>query len=137
MVPFVQFKKGEKHLWRSVNFSTKINTPPWLFFTFFKLYKWHQIAQRITYTPLYPQPCYVNKIFQQVFDKLIHVHGEVLKPLLSGRFLILHVRHLLWFSFYHCQMSPFYIRCPSMILKLVQDFLKLACFPLFFDESSG
>ena len=28
---------------------TKINTPPWLFFTFLKLYKWYQIAQRITY----------------------------------------------------------------------------------------
>ena len=28
---------------------TKINTPPWVFFTFFKLYKWYQIAQRITY----------------------------------------------------------------------------------------
>ena len=37
LVPFVQFKKREKHPWRSVNFSkvagdgcnfTKINTPP-------------------------------------------------------------------------------------------------------------
>ena len=28
---------------------TKSNTPPWMFFTFFKLYKWYQIAQRITY----------------------------------------------------------------------------------------
>ena len=27
---------------------TKSNTPPWVFFTFFKLYKWYQIAQRIT-----------------------------------------------------------------------------------------
>ena len=30
---------------------TKINTPPWVFFTFFKLYKWYQIAQRITFLP--------------------------------------------------------------------------------------
>ena len=30
---------------------TKINTPPWVFFTFLKLYKWYQIAQRITYNP--------------------------------------------------------------------------------------
>ena len=29
---------------------TKINTPPWVLFTFFKLYKWYQIAQRTTYT---------------------------------------------------------------------------------------
>ena len=31
----VQFKKREKHSWRSVTFSnfTKNNTPPWVFFT--------------------------------------------------------------------------------------------------------
>ena len=28
---------------------TKINTPPWVFFTFLKLYKWYQITQRTTY----------------------------------------------------------------------------------------
>ena len=28
---------------------TKSNTPPWMFFTFFKLHKWYQIAQNITY----------------------------------------------------------------------------------------
>ena len=28
---------------------TKSNTPPWVFFTFFNLYKWYQIAQYITY----------------------------------------------------------------------------------------
>ena len=27
---------------------TKIKTPPWVFFIFFKSYKWYQIAQRIT-----------------------------------------------------------------------------------------
>ena len=27
---------------------TKINTPPWMFFTVFKLCKWYQVAQRIT-----------------------------------------------------------------------------------------
>ena len=37
LVSFVQFKKRGKHPWRSVN-------------TFFKLYKWYQIAQRITYS---------------------------------------------------------------------------------------
>ena len=29
---------------------TKSNTPPCMFFAFFKLYKWHQIAQRTTNT---------------------------------------------------------------------------------------
>ena len=28
---------------------TKTNTPPWVFFTFSKLYKWCQTAQRITF----------------------------------------------------------------------------------------
>ena len=28
---------------------TKSNTPPWVFFTFFKFYEWYQIAQRTTY----------------------------------------------------------------------------------------
>ena len=46
LVPFVQFEKCEKHSWRTDNFSklqslafnfTKIITPPWVFFTFFKL----------------------------------------------------------------------------------------------------
>ena len=41
LVPFVQFKKREKHSWRSVTFSkacnfTKSNTPP---LKFLKLYK--------------------------------------------------------------------------------------------------
>ena len=45
LVPFVQFKKRDKV---ADNF-TKINTPAWVFFTFFKLYKWYQIAQRIIF----------------------------------------------------------------------------------------
>ena len=56
LVPFIQFKKREKHPWRIVTFSkalarnfTKSNTLPWVFFTFLKLYKWYQITQRITY----------------------------------------------------------------------------------------
>ena len=80
-VTFVQFKKCEKHPWRSVTFgkvaglleslfhkfaglracnfikkrlqkacnSNKSNNPQWVFFTFFKLYKWYQIAQNLKY----------------------------------------------------------------------------------------
>ena len=54
LVPWAQFKNREKHPRRSVllvklqakayNF-TKSNTPPWVFFTFFKLYEWYQIVQ--------------------------------------------------------------------------------------------
>ena len=35
----------------SVSNFTKSNTPPWLFFTFFKLYKSYQLAQRTTFIP--------------------------------------------------------------------------------------
>ena len=50
-------QKREKHPWRNATFGkerllacnfTKSNTPPWVFFTFLKLYKWYQIAQNIT-----------------------------------------------------------------------------------------
>ena len=34
-------------LLEKVLLSTKINTHPWSLFTFFKLYKWYQIAQSI------------------------------------------------------------------------------------------
>ena len=44
LVPFEQFKKREKHLWGSFTFrkaynATKTSFPPWVFFTFFELYK--------------------------------------------------------------------------------------------------
>ena len=39
---------------KACNF-TKINTPPWVFFTFFKLYKWYQIVQRIRYKLVRPK----------------------------------------------------------------------------------
>ena len=52
LVSFVQFKKREKHPWRLITCTkitfTKSNIPPWVFFTVFKLYKWYQMAQRIT-----------------------------------------------------------------------------------------
>ena len=60
LAPFVQFKEREKHPWRGDTFSkvtvlslkfTKSNTPPWVFFTFFKLYEWCQISQRIIFGP--------------------------------------------------------------------------------------
>ena len=53
LVALVQFKKREKHPWRSVNFSkvSKISTSPRVFFTFFVLML--QIAQRTTYIYIY------------------------------------------------------------------------------------
>ena len=46
-----------------VKLQTKINTPPWVFLTFFKLYKWYQIAQRIT--------LYVTKYYFKEFENMM------------------------------------------------------------------
>ena len=48
LVPFAQFKKCEKHSWRSDAF-TKSKTSPWVSLTFFKLYKWYRMTQSISY----------------------------------------------------------------------------------------
>ena len=53
LVSFVHFKKREKYPRRSVTFSKVVgqsNTPPWVFFTFFKLYKWYQIIVSVATT---------------------------------------------------------------------------------------
>ena len=49
LVSFVQFKKNMKNAYGGVLLLVKSNTPLWAFFTFFKLYKWYQIAQSITF----------------------------------------------------------------------------------------
>ena len=59
LIPFVQFKKREKHRWRSVTLTKiagqklatllKAKLLHECFSCFFKLYKWYQIAQDITY----------------------------------------------------------------------------------------
>ena len=58
LVPFVQFKRREKHPYRSDTFSKvtgfslqiiKIINIPWVFSMFFKLCKWYQIVQSISF----------------------------------------------------------------------------------------
>ena len=48
LLPFAQFKKREKHSWKSVTFSTKRQSFMDVF-TMFKLYNWYQIGQSITF----------------------------------------------------------------------------------------
>ena len=57
LVPFELFKNHERHSWWSVTFSnvagfslhfTKSDTPPWVFFTPFKLYKWTK-SRKVSY----------------------------------------------------------------------------------------
>ena len=47
---------------------TKSNTPPWVFFTFFKLYKWYQIAQRTTI--IQKDNCVFFGLFRGYYDSL-------------------------------------------------------------------
>ena len=81
LVPFVQLKKGAKYPWRSVTLEncrlwacnfTKSNTPSRVFFTFFKLYKWCQIAQRITH--LYAAG-FIVSVYTGIFMRLKTIFG--------------------------------------------------------------
>ena len=53
LLSFEQFKKREKHPRRSIPFSevaaAAFDFPPWVFFMFFKLYKWYQIVQSVSF----------------------------------------------------------------------------------------
>ena len=49
LIPFIQFKKREKHTERSDDTFTKIITPQWVFFTFITLHKWYQIMQSVSH----------------------------------------------------------------------------------------
>ena len=50
---------------------TKINTPPWVFIKFFKLYKWYQIALSITFA-------YSLKFIQYWIENLAMVHDLII-----------------------------------------------------------
>ena len=77
LVPFVQFKKCEKHPWKSVTFRAwnfKGNAPLWVFCTFFKLCKWCQIAQSTTivcFSEIYITKIYFRNIFYGVITQMI------------------------------------------------------------------
>ena len=64
---------------------TKSNTPPWVFFTFFELYNWYQIAQRITYSnkllasPKYPANIYLHKVNRRNTEKRCKIYLKITK----------------------------------------------------------
>ena len=87
LVPFVQFKKREKHPWRNVTFNkvadlnfTKSDIPPWVFFTFFKLYKWYQITHYISNLLWIPHKTF--SILEELFSSSIFMKLPVFKFLL-------------------------------------------------------
>ena len=47
-IKVIIIKSSQKHPASVCNF-TKRDAPPWVFFMFFKLYKWYQIVQSVSY----------------------------------------------------------------------------------------
>ena len=62
---------------KACNF-TKSNTPPWVFFTFFKLYKCYQIAQRTTFGDMGESSDSINGILLENIDKEIPINFSLL-----------------------------------------------------------
>ena len=60
LVSFLQFQKSKNQPWRSVN-STKCDTPPWVFYMFFSLYKHHQIYHRAQWSQLHLKAIFANE----------------------------------------------------------------------------
>ena len=52
---------------------TKSSTPPWVFFVFFKLYKWYEIAQSVTFSH---DMCVVVFSFDSFLSTLTGVNTE-------------------------------------------------------------
>ena len=48
----------------------KSTIPPWVFFTAFKLYKWYQIAQRITNVSMFRLLLYHGNLAKSLLNKL-------------------------------------------------------------------
>ena len=86
LIPFVQFKKREKHPWRSVNFSKVAGfKPSWVFFTFFKLYKWYQT--KFTKKVLFSDFC--DKLLHRIKLQALSAKMEDLFRLLGKKLLTL------------------------------------------------
>ena len=81
---------------------TKNNTPPWVFFTLFKLCKWYQIAQNITY------------IFDKVLmplNSLMFLTTTKFDLVRPGYFSNANVFENLWLSWYHFLRSGNEVGC--------------------------
>ena len=62
-----------KYQGEACNF-TKTNAPPWVFFSFFKLCKWHQIAQRAIYMEFLSNCLVSNFIFPVLVNIFYTAH---------------------------------------------------------------
>ena len=121
----------KKHTWRSVTFSkdwnfTKSNThtwvfsrshcslqlywkntSPWVFFTFFKLYKWYQIAQSIT----------IIKILQQILLGLCYMLNHFVN---SGRYRVQTPSQ--WTSHFHSPANIYLSKVNTSLCIFISNF---------------
>ena len=95
------------HFW--YNF-TEINTLPWTFFKFFKLCKWYQIAQRITF-----------RILSNIYDR-----AYLQKQLTLSRQRSLSYRNQS--IVFHCKSTDWFLYYRGLRHERVNDFLALAVF---------
>ena len=82
LVPFIQFKIREKHPWSSDTFSKVAgwSIPPWMFFIFFKLYKWYQncATYHILCIKLYTNICKTLIWSKQEEKEKVSFFGEII-----------------------------------------------------------
>ena len=127
MTSFCQYvlSKRKKH---PSNF-TKSNTLSWVFFTLFKLYKWYQIAQRITYVRI--MYCTFNSTESKVeFSKAQrHIQNLVnyLRQLLT--------KIVIYFSWNHLKCPDFMginnYFCKQLYVKCLTGFCIRLCMSFF------
>ena len=80
---------------------TKSNTPPWVLFKFFKLYKWYQIARSVTFKSeieniLISQGTWPCLTYKRLLLLLLSLLLLLLLLLLSSFLLLLSVLYLMW-----------------------------------------
>ena len=105
---------------------TKINTLQWVLFTFIKLYKWYQIAQRITFIDdsylqsatkeLCKQNIDAAVNLSELLEFTVHVKKSILEPTQQLESLVF----LIDFTTMIVKIDPVSTR---IILKKIKDFL--------------
>ena len=103
---------------------TKSNTPPWVFFTFFKLCEWYQIAQSTTIyhlvvhvfmaIPRHHEYCIRNKSFPLRISSSIYIISFRVQLLfLNNRSPFLNLFELVSFAFISRAKVPKYMNAVS------------------------
>ena len=107
---------------------TKINTPPWVFFTFFNLFKWYQIAQRTTYMFIKWRYFKSSAVVCWLWIKNINKHDSI----------IAHIMQCLYFSKkrewnYAALLHRLFVQTALLMNVSYTVFAMLFVLPMFFN----